>query len=153
MSLPLALLLAQTNEDSKNAVAIVAAVAGVVAIMAFVGLLIHAVICYLISSWLGKVPAPHRKIEPGLVWLLMIPCFPVVWNFFVFLRVPESFKSYFDAQGRTDVGDCGRTIGLAYAICFVCAFVPLVNYLAGPASLVLLIINLVKFNELKNKIG
>ena len=113
----------------------------------------NAIPCYFISSSLGKVPAAHRKLEPGLVWLLMIPCFPIVWNFFVFLRVPESFKSHFDAQGRTDVGDCGRSIGLAYAICVACSFIPLVNYLTGPASLVLLIICLVKFNELKNKLG
>lgn len=151
MNFPLALLLAQADDD-KKAFAIVAAVAGIVAIFAVIGLIINAVICYFISSWLGKVPAAHRKLEPGLVWLLMIPCFPVVWNFFVFLRVPESFKSYFDAQGRTDVGDCGRSIGLAYAICVACSFIPFVNYLTGPASLVLLIISLVKFNELKNKI-
>ena len=152
MNPPLALLLAQSNDD-KAAWAIGAAVVGVIAVIAVVGLLINAVICYFISSWLSKVPAAHRKMEPGMVWLLMIPCFPIVWNFFVFLRVPESFKSYFDAQGRTDVGDCGRSIGLAYAICVACSFIPLVNYITGPASLVLLIIALVKFNELKNKLA
>jgi hypothetical protein len=92
-------------------------------------------------------------MEPGMVWLLMIPCFPLVWNFFVFQRIPESFASYFSAQGRTDVGDCGKQIGLWYAITAVGACIPLVGYIAGPASLVLLIISLVKLNELKNKIS
>ena len=139
--------------DQKTFIAILVGIIGIIGVIAVVGLVINIVICYFISSWLGKVPAAHRKMEPGLVWLLLIPCFPVVWNFYVFLRVPESFKSFFDAQGRTDVGDCGRSLGLAYAICVACSFIPTVNYLTGPASLVLLIISLVKFNELKNKLA
>jgi hypothetical protein len=138
--------------DNQQAATFFAVILGVVVIFFAVILVIYGFICYLISSWLKKVPQQHRKMEPGAVWLLMIPCFWYIWSFFVFLRVPESFKSYFDSQGRTDVGDCGRTLGLAFAICFACTLVPYLNFIAGPASLVLLIINLVKFNELKNKI-
>ena len=134
-------------------IAILAVILGIVGIFVVFGLIINAIVCYFVSSWLKKVPAPHRKMEPGLVWLLMIPCFPIVWNFFVFQRIPDSFKSYFDSLGRTDVGDCGKGIGLAYAICTACSIIPLVQYIAGPAALVLLIINLVKMNELKNKIA
>ena len=91
-------------------------------------------------------------MEPGLVWLLMIPLVPLVWNFFVYLRLPESYQSYFASVGRTDVGDCGRGIGQWYAICFLACAVPCVNYVAGPAALVLLIIFLVKVMGLKNQI-
>ncbi len=137
------------NNDKIAAAAIV----GVVAIALLVMLAINAVVCWLASNALARIPAEHRKMEPGMVWLLMIPCFPLVWNFFVFQRIPESFASYFASVGRTDVGDCGKQMGLWYAICTAASAVPLVNYIAGPASLVLLIISLVKFNELKGKIA
>jgi hypothetical protein len=50
------------------------------------------------------------------------------------------------------VGDCGKGIGLWYAICAVCCIIPCLNYVAGPAALVLLIIYLVKVMDLKNQI-
>ena len=137
---------------SNNEGAIIAAIIAVVGVIAVVGLIINAFVCWLISGALQRLPAEHRKMEPGMVWLNMIPCFPLIWNFFVFQRVPDSFQSYFASIGRTDVGDCGKQIGLWYAIATACAFVPLVQYVAGPASLVLLIISLVKFHELKGKV-
>ena len=87
-----------------------------------------------------------------MIFLLLIPLFNLVWSFFVFQRIPASFKSYFDARGQTDVGDCGKGIGLWLAICMVSSMVPCVNYVAGPASLVLLIIFLIKAFELRGKV-
>jgi hypothetical protein len=78
-----------------------------------------------------------------MVWLLMIPCFSLVWNFFVFQQLADSYKAYFASIGRTDVGDCGKGIGLGYAICAI---------FCGPAALVLLIIYLVKVMDLKSQI-
>ena len=123
-------------------------------------LAIAIVICWLIYSVQVQVPPEHRKIAPGLIWLLIIPFFNVIWNFFVFLQVPDSLKSYFDAQGRTDVGDCGRTLGLwsavLIAVGFLGGFVPIVGCVASfvwLAGLVLLILFLVKILGLKGQIG
>lgn len=117
-----------------------------------IGLAIHVVVCLLLSGCCSRIPQQFRKQEPGMVWLLMIPCFYLVWNFFVYQRLADSFKAYFDSVGRTDVGDCGKSIGLAYAICAACCIIPCVNYLAFPAALVLLIIYLVKAMDLKSRI-
>jgi hypothetical protein len=81
-----------------------------------------------------------------------IPCFSIIWNFFVFQRIPDSFQSYFTSVGRTDVGDCGKQLGLWYAISGVACLIPIVNWIAGPAALVLLIISVVKFHQLKDQI-
>ncbi len=115
-------------------------------------LAIMAFICWLLMGCLKRIPPQYRKMEPGMVWLMMIPCFNIVWAFFIGLRIPESFQAYFAAQGRTDVGDCGRGIGLAYAICGACSIVPYIGVLPGLASLVLLIIFLVKMTGYKNEI-
>jgi hypothetical protein len=124
----------------------------IIGVAVLFGIALNVLICWLLMNDLKRVPPAHRKMEPGLVWLLLIPCFHLVWNFFVFLRLPESYRSYFTSTGRGDGTDYGRSLGLAFAICAACSIVPFVNYLAGPAALVLLIIVLVKFNGYKNQI-
>ncbi len=124
----------------------------VIAGAVLVGLAIMAFVCWLLMGCFQRIPPAFRKMEPGLVWLLMIPCFGTVWAFFVCLRLPESFQAYFAAQGKADGSDYGRGLGLAYAISSVCSMVPFLNYLAGPVALVLLIIFLVKMTGYKGQI-
>jgi hypothetical protein len=116
-------------------------------------LAISALICGLLFNLQKAVPAEHRKIEPGLVWLLLIPLFNLVWNFFVFLRVAESYKSYFASVGQPQKADAEWQLGLWYSICVACSIIPCVQYAAGPAALVLLIIYMVKMYGLKGEIG
>ena len=117
-----------------------------------ISLIISIVVCLLMNKNLERIPARHRQMEPSMVWLLLIPCFNIVWNFFVFIKTAASFKSYFDEQGIQDVGDCGHGMGLGYSIAVCCGCIPCVGCLAGPVSLVLLVLALVKFNDLKNRI-
>jgi hypothetical protein len=107
----------------------------------------HVLICYLLWNDYKRIPAQYRKLEPGLVWLLLIPVplFQLIWNFFVYLRLSDSFKAYFDSTGRQDVGDCGRNLALWYCILVI---IPCLNIVA----LILLILYLVKANDLKNRI-
>ena len=121
---------------------------GVVVILA-----LHVLICYLLYNCFNAIPAAYRKQEPGMVWLLLIPLFHLVWNFFVYPKLAESYQAYFAAQGRTDVGDCGRQIGLVYCILAACSLIPYAGVLTGLGALVLLVIFLVKAYELKNKIS
>ena len=123
---------------------------------AFVSLVVSigiwAVICYLLQQCFNRIPPQFRKQQPGMVWLLLIPCFSLIWVFFVFPPLSKSFKAYFDSIDRTDVGDCGESIGLGFSICCVASIIPLLVCLAGPVALVLLILYLVKVNNLKNQI-
>ena len=132
------------------------AFAGVMLIVAIVAIVVSlailAFVCWLLMGCFERIPPAYRKMEPAMVWLLMIPCFNLVWNFFVYLRLTESYQAYFTANGKTDGGDYGRGLALAYCISSACCIVPLVNWIAGPASLVLLIIVLVKMTGYKNLI-
>lgn len=116
------------------------------------GFAVNIVVVFLLYSDFERVPRNFRKLEPGLVWLLLIPCFNLVWNFFVIPRLSESFKAYFDSIGDTSVGNCGRDLGFGYAIVTAASVIPFVGCLTGIVSLVLLILFLVKANELKNRI-
>lgn len=118
-----------------------------------IGLAIGAFIAYVISNVIKRIPEQYRQdVQPGQAYFILIPLFNIVWNFMLYPRISKSLKAYFDANGRNDVGDCGEQVGLWYAICTACCVIPCVNYLAGPASLVLFIIYLVKVIGLKNQI-
>ena len=129
-----------------------AALAVVFVVAMLVGLAIAILLLSLVFICFTRIPARHRQMEPWQVWLLLIPLFNIVWNFFVYPRLAKSFQSYFAEQGRTDVGDCGEQIGLWYAICTALCIIPCVNYIAGPAALILWIIFLVKAMSLRGQI-
>jgi hypothetical protein len=121
-----------------------------------VSLGIHLAILFLLYKDLQAVPAEFRRMEPSMVWLLLIPCFNLIWNFFVFSRVAGSYQDYFHERGRRDVGDCGAGIGIAYSTCAILVSIPCLNYLTvwfcGPAMIVLIILYLVKLQGLKQEI-
>jgi uncharacterized membrane protein len=122
------------------------------AVLAGVRLCIGIVICLFLFSYYKRVPAQFRKMEPGLVWLLLIPCFNFVWNFFVFIRLPKSLQAYFASVGNSTAGDCGEGLGLAYSICEVAVLIPCLGLAIWIAAIVLLILYLVKANELTKQI-
>ncbi|WP_257311064.1 hypothetical protein [Geothrix fuzhouensis] len=92
----------------------------------------------------------HQKMNPSMVWLMLIPLFNLVWHFFVVKNVSDSIKSWAAENGKS-VDDAGYTIGLVTCIAQCCGLIPILNILAGPVGLVCLIIWWVKiagFNKL-----
>ena len=136
------------------------AMQAVILIVAFMFLLVMVgvaiFIIYLLYNLLNALPPQYRLMEPGMVWLLLIPCFNIIWNFFVYPQVARSYQNYFNAHGRTDVGDCGAGLGVAYAVCALLASIPCLNYVTGifcgPAMIVLTIVYLVRLYGLKKEI-
>lgn len=122
----------------------------------FIGMLIFLAIdvfiCWVVYTCYQRIPEKHRTMSPGQVWLALIPCFGLIWNFWVFPGLSKSYKSYFDSVGDTSVGDCYAQVALWLCISVLGCYVPAVQSLAALASIVLLIIFLVKAVELKNKI-
>ena len=132
---------------------------GVISVAVIVGLAIGVLICLFLSNCLSAVPEEHRKQNTGMVWLLLIPCFNLVWNFFVYPKIAESFQSYFESTGRTDLGDCSRGLAMWYCILAVVSvplgmipLIGLINCLLGPATLVVWIMVLVRFAGLKRQV-
>ena len=117
--------------------------------MLFVFSAIPAILAYIVLS---RIPPQFRKQQPGMAFLLLIPFFSLIWNFFVHPKIAESLKACFDAQGPHAHGDCGGSLALGFCICSVCSLIPFVGFLAGIAGLVLLILFYVKVFELSAKI-
>ena len=70
---------------------------------------------YILMRAMSAVPEGHRKMAPGLVWLSAIPCFNLVWAFFLAIWIPASLKAACDARGWQGIST-GRGIGLTYAV-------------------------------------
>ena len=140
--------------SDREAVGILAAFGVFLFVILAIALAVAIVIIILLSGCLKVIPPEHRLMEPGMVWLLLIPLFNLVWMFFVYIRIPRSYQRYFAAQGRTEFGDCGEQLGLWTAICAVASMVPIpvLNMLVSLASLVLLILFLVKVVGLKKHV-
>ena len=118
-----------------------------------IGIAINLVICFFLYRDFEGLPERFRLMPSWQVWLLIIPLFNLVWNFFVFPKLSASYQNYFAEQGDTSAGDCNRGLGLTFAILAVCSLIPCIGFIAGLAALVVVIIYLVKMNELKNKVA
>jgi len=111
-----------------------------------------AIIFFFLYKPLSKVPQVHREMEPGMVFLLFIPLFGIFWLFMVAQRVPASFKSYFDSIGDESHEDCGKNMGMGWAICSAVSLIPYIGFLASLVGIVFMIIFLVKINGMAKQI-
>jgi hypothetical protein len=97
---------------------------------------------------LQKCSPQSRTMQPGMVWLLLIPLFNLVWQFFVVMGLSNSLGNEFRARGMMNAPrEPGKQVGLAMSVCSVCGLVPFVRVLAGPVGLVLWIMYWVKIAE------
>ena len=101
-----------------------------------------------LSRALGKCSPPARTMEPGMVWLLLIPLVGIVWHFLVVFALSNSLGNELRARGILNgPPEPGKSIGLAFSICWACSVVPLVNLPSMPAALILGILYWVKIAE------
>lgn len=77
---------------------------------------------------LNRCSPENRTLEPGMVWLALIPLFGMVWSFFIVLRTSESLGA--ELRHRSIPGmesSPGRGVGLAS--CILSAWVSLVGWI------------------------
>ena len=110
-----------------------------------IGIVIAVLYILTLSRALNKCHPASRTIQPGMLWLLLIPFFNLIWNFFVVLGMAKSLGNEFRLRNVPNVDpEPGKTIGMAMAICGACSIIPLVNILTGLVYLVLWIVYWVK---------
>jgi hypothetical protein len=121
-------------------------VAGLVAI----GVLFIPAIFYLLtlSRALEKCSPASRTMQPGMVWLMLIPFFGLIWNFFIVLALANSLGREFPARGVTHFDpEPGKSRGLAMCVCMACGIIPVLGIVASLVSLVLWVVYWIKIAE------
>jgi ribosomal protein L40E len=101
---------------------------------------------------LTKCSPGNRTMSPGLVWLQIIPVFGFVWQFFVVIALANSLSAEFRARGIYEEDNPGQGVGIAMCITRLFLVVPVLNILAGIASLVLWIVYWVKIAGFSGKL-
>ena len=116
-----------------------------------VGVLI-GYIFYLItvSSTLDLCLPHNRKMNPGQVWLVLIPLFGIYWHFVVVAHLADSIA--WEMRSRNLVPEEERpayNVGLWSLILRCAGFIPFLGILASLAGLVLWIIHWSKVSRYK----
>lgn len=97
---------------------------------------------------LGKCAPGVRTMEPGLVWLNLIPLVNLVFNFFIVFALSDSLRGEYARRGlAAPEAEPGKGLGLAMCICMCCGIIPFLGILASLAGLVLWIMYWVKIAE------
>ena len=79
--------------------------------------LVVAIFYFLtLQTALSRCSPRNRLMEPGMVWLMLIPCFNIVWQFFVAVCVPDSLRNEFRDRRRDDGSDYGKSLALTRAV-------------------------------------
>jgi hypothetical protein len=99
--------------------AILAGLLGFLCLVLLVGLVITIFYLLTLQKALSRVTPRNRLMEPGMVWLTLIPVFNIIWNFFIATRIPDSLRNEFRDRGRDDGSDYGKGVGLTSAILVV----------------------------------
>ncbi|MFZ0339032.1 MAG: hypothetical protein WAL45_13430 [Terracidiphilus sp.] len=101
-----------------------------------------------LQNVLNKCAPVSRAMDPGMVWLLLIPLFNLVWNFIVVMNIAKSLANEYVRRGIPSPEPLpGQSIGLAMSICACCCIIPVLGLLAGLANLVLWVVYWVKIAE------
>lgn len=113
----------------------------------FCAIFLIPVIFYLLTLQraLARCSPVSRTMEPGMVWLCLIPFFSLIWNFFVVMALGKSLGNEYARRGIPSPEPLpGQPIGLAMSICMCCSIIPVLGILASLAGLVLWIMYWIK---------
>jgi hypothetical protein len=116
------------------------AMRGILCVALVVGLIVICLFLATLRNALERVSPHNRLLEPGLVWVCLIPCLNLFWQFVVYTRVPASLAKEFQERGQHDGSNYGKGIGLALAVINVLSVCgsPFGGWDAGPDEALLM---------------
>ena len=100
--------------------------------------------CLTLQKALNRCSPECRAMQPGMVWLMLIPLFNIVWQFFIVLNMAKSLAAEFQKRGIAEDPSPGQTFGLVMCIG---------NLICGPVGLICWIIYWVKIAGYSSKIA
>jgi hypothetical protein len=100
--------------------------------------------CLTLQKALNRCAPENRAMNPGLVWLMFIPVFSLVWQFFIVINMAKSLGAEFQKRGIAAEPQPAKTLGLIMCILLCCGIIPLLGVFCSLAGLVCWIIYWVK---------
>jgi hypothetical protein len=128
-------------------------IAGIAGTILLVGLLPTIFFLVSLQKALGRCQPHNRLMQPGLVWLMLIPVFNLAWQFFVVVNIAGSLEKEFTERGMATEPEPGKPVGFAMCILNLCSLIPYLGVLAGIGAFVCWIIYWVKVAEYSQKLA
>src|ERR1035441_5415872 len=102
------------NQTVDQTQAVFAGIGILTIVLIVFAILLVPFIFYLLTlqKALNRCSPECRAMSPGMVWLMFIPLFHIVWQFFVVLNVAKSLDAEFQKRGIAEDRSPGQTIGL-----------------------------------------
>ncbi len=117
-----------------------------------VGLAVYIFYLVTLMRALQAVSPGARRMEPGLVFLLLIPFFNLIWNFFVVIKIRDSLKAEFASRNLPGSG-FGFGMGMAMSILVALLWIPVLGLFMGLAGFVCWIIYWIEIAGYRKKLG
>lgn len=140
-----------------NQEAIPAAVGGMIVVVSLIvfAVMLIPLIFYLLTlqKAMNRVSPENRAMAPGMVWLMFVPLFNIVWHFFIVINLAKSLGAEFKKRNITADAEPGKGIGLAMCILACCGIIPIINWFSGIATLVCWIMYWVKIAGFSGKLA
>jgi hypothetical protein len=135
-------LLAQIKNDDDQVLIVLLVVIGVILL---VSLIVGIFFLLTLHRALARCAPHNRRMEPGMVWLNLVPLLSLVWMFITVSRVAETLRNEFRDRGwhRRD-DDYGNGVGMAACGLNIASIIPYIGGCLGLAALVCFIIYWVK---------
>lgn len=110
-----------------------------------VAIVINILFLLALSKCLAQCSPRNRTMEPGQVWLNLIPLFGIVWMFITIIRISESLQNEYHARRlRPDDPEFGKMTGILYMVLSLIG--------CGPIGLIFFIMYWVKIAKFKNEL-
>jgi heme/copper-type cytochrome/quinol oxidase subunit 2 len=94
----------------------------IVAIATFVAMIFLYV---RMSNALSECRPRNRQMEPGYVWLNLIPLFGIVWLILSIIRTSDSLTDELESRGMKVEDNCGKTTGLIFYVTTLIGCLPI----------------------------
>jgi hypothetical protein len=124
---------ANNDEFTPEELAIISIVCGAIF---FVWLIVSGFFLNSVSRTLHLCRPRNRTMEPGQVWLNLIPGFNTIWFFITVSRIAESLKLEYASRGWSTRQNFSHTLGIVLAVfsllncgCYVGGLIPLVLFI------------------------
>jgi hypothetical protein len=147
------MFLAQADVTSAQATAMKAGAA--VGVLIGLAIFLIPFIFYLLTlqKALTRCSPENRAMNPGMVWLMFIPLFGLVWQFLIVINVAKSLGAEFQKRGMAEEPQPGKTLGMAMCILSCCGIIPFLGILCSLGALVCWIMYWVKIAGFSAKLA
>ncbi|MGL6076104.1 MAG: hypothetical protein ACRC8S_18250 [Fimbriiglobus sp.] len=107
-----------------------------------IGFMINIFFLLNLFKTLNLCSEESRTINPGSVWLGLIPLYNLGWNFVVVIKTTETLEEEFYQRRMRSEGDFGKSLGMIWCICTAASIV--FGMLAAAPGLICFILYWVK---------